>query len=145
MSTLKAREARFPQPSARLGASQTHLCHQPLSAEVDVGQRERDERARGVLGQPAVAHLGKAPQPLDHAEHVLDARTDARLAAVLRPCGLIDFALPAHALVGEVAGPRRFASDQRLLARVGAVAIDALLGAVQQLGQRVLVVTRWPR
>ena len=29
------------------------------------GQPEHGERARGVLGQAAVAHLAESPQPLD--------------------------------------------------------------------------------
>jgi len=47
----KAREGRFARPSGRISASRAHLCHQSPSAEVDVGQRKRGERARGVLGQ----------------------------------------------------------------------------------------------
>ena len=61
---FEAQHARFARPSARIAASRTHLCHQPLSAEVDVGQRQRGERARGVLGQPAVAHLGNPSSTL---------------------------------------------------------------------------------
>src|SRR5690606_37656848 len=99
---LKARKARFARLSARMAASRTHLCHQWSSTQVDVGQRQRRERARGVLGQAAVAHLGEAPQALDYAEHVLDASANARLVAVLLPRGLVHIASPAHTLVGEV-------------------------------------------
>ena len=73
---LKVRGASFACSLPRISASRTHLCHQPLSAEIDVGQRQRGEGSRGVLDQPAVAHLGKAPQPLDDAEDMLDAGTD---------------------------------------------------------------------
>lgn len=111
--------------SARVARSRTHLCHQARSTEVDVGQRKRGERTRGVLSQAAVTHLAKPPQALDHAEHALDPNADARLAAVLRSRGFVDFALPvAHALVGGVLGPRRLAGDQLLLAGIRLVASE---------------------
>src|ERR1700746_3799844 len=43
-----------------------------------VGEGEHGLRPRQVLGQAAIAHLGEAPQLLDHAEGVLAAGTGAR-------------------------------------------------------------------
>jgi len=45
---------------------------------VAVGQCEHGLRPRQVLGQAAIAHLGEAPQLLDHAEGVLAAGARAR-------------------------------------------------------------------
>jgi len=71
---------------------------------------------------------------------VLDPSAHLGSVPVLRAQGLVDLAVPAHALVGEVARLWRLGLDQRLLTGVGAVAVDAALVAMQQLGQRVLVV-----
>jgi len=80
--------------SARAARSWTHRCHQSSSTKVNVGQRKGGERARGVLGQAALANLAEAPQALDHAQHMLGTCADARRAAVLLTRGLVNFALP---------------------------------------------------
>src|SRR5262249_60725988 len=55
------------------------LWRQQLAADqVEVCQRKQTEGARQVLGDPAVAHLGEAPQALDHVERVLAACPGAR-------------------------------------------------------------------
>lgn len=136
---FKALEGRLRRHSRRIAASRTHLCHQRSSAEEDIGQRKGSKRPRGILGQPAVAHLAKAPQALDHAKHVFDPGTHPRLVAVLRPSGLIDLTLPANPLIGEVLGLWRLADNQLFLAGVGAVAVDTPLGSMEQIGQRMLV------
>jgi hypothetical protein len=46
-----------------------------MARQVDVRQRRCRERAAGIPGQAAIAHLGKTPQSLDHCKHMLDART----------------------------------------------------------------------
>src|SRR5258705_11455765 len=47
---------------------------QQLAAdEVEIGEREQAEGARQVLGDAAIADLGKPPQPLHHVERVLAA------------------------------------------------------------------------
>src|SRR5882672_1306129 len=47
---------------------------QQLAAdEVEIGEREQAEGARQVLGDAAIADLGKPPQPLHHVEGVLAA------------------------------------------------------------------------
>ena len=52
---------------------------------VKVGQGEHGLRPRQVLGQAAIAHLGEAPQLLDHAESVLaEARVRERARLIMR-------------------------------------------------------------
>ena len=48
--------------------------HQPPSRQVQVGQGKHRQCPGGVLVQPAVAHLGEAPQVLDHVEGMLATR-----------------------------------------------------------------------
>jgi hypothetical protein len=76
----------------------------------------------------------------DHGENMFHAGAHLDLVAILRALGFVDFRAAAHVPVGKVLGLRRFGLDQRLLAGVGAVAVNAPLAAVQQLRQRVLVV-----
>jgi hypothetical protein len=68
---------------ARLLASWTHLCHEPLATEINVGQRQDRERTRCVLVQAPVAHLAESPQPLDHAKDVFHPSTNLGLVAIL--------------------------------------------------------------
>lgn len=131
----------FRGPLGPMPPSWAHLCHQPLSAEVNVGQCQGRECACGLLGQAAVAHLAKAPQPLDHAEHVLHPRAHARLVAILGLQGLVVDAVAPRALVGEVPGLGRLAFDQFLLAGIGRVTVYALLVAMEQTRQRGLSCT----
>jgi hypothetical protein len=49
-------------PFVRIAPFWAHLCHQPFSAEVGVGQRQCSEGPRGILFQPAVAHHAKSSQ-----------------------------------------------------------------------------------
>ena len=111
--------ACFAALSPRIAPSWTHLCHQPFSAEVEVGQRQRSEGPRGILFQPAVAHLAKTPQALDYAENMLHPRPNAGLVAVLAAGFFIDDSVASTALVGEVFGLGCFAVDQILLAGIG--------------------------
>src|SRR5438105_2200152 len=53
--------------------------YQLPSRHPQVRQREQRDELRRVLRQAAVAHLGEAELPLDHAEGVLDLRADAGL------------------------------------------------------------------
>lgn len=66
----------------RFRAQRTNLsfqCHQARPDRPQVRQREQCLQLRRVLEQSAVAHLGVAELPFDHAERVLDLRTDAGL------------------------------------------------------------------
>lgn len=53
-----------------------------LPRQVDVGETQHHERTRGVLRQASVAHLGKAPEPLDHGEDMFDPGEDFGLVVV---------------------------------------------------------------
>src|SRR3989337_1918407 len=55
---------------------------QSPSHEIQIRQSERGKGAHRVLVQPAVAHLGKAPQTLDDVEGKLAEGTLAGAAAV---------------------------------------------------------------
>lgn len=84
----------LPRRVARAGVSptfrscRTHLWRQRSSPFDEIGQRQHGEGAIGVLGQAAIANLGKASQALDDQERVFDLRADARLAAIGLPVGL---------------------------------------------------------
>ena len=110
-------------PISRLRA---HLCHRPLPAQEDVGQRQGNERPHRILLQPHIAHLVKAPQPLEHTKDRLDAGTTLGPITVLSPLYRVnDATSAARALIGEIFGAGCLAGDQRLLAGIGRVAIDA--------------------
>src|SRR6516225_7884689 len=62
------------------------LRRQQLAADlIEVRQREETEGARQVLGDPAVADLGEAPQTLDDMERVLTACPGARPRPIDHP------------------------------------------------------------
>ncbi len=88
-------EAHSSGGSTRFPPSWTHLCHESVARQVNVGQRQCRERTRRVLFQPTLSNLAKSPQPLDHSKHVFDPRPDARLVAVL---DLLNFVHDAVAL-----------------------------------------------
>src|ERR1700688_816737 len=73
------RPLRAPLQATRRPRGQQSVPH-----PIEVRQGEEREGPRGVLCQPAVAHLGKTPQLLDHQEGVLPARPDARARAIDR-------------------------------------------------------------
>ncbi len=58
------------------------MSHQPLSAEVDVGQRKGCKCASCIFCQSAIANLAKSPQTHDHPENVLHPCTNFGLVAV---------------------------------------------------------------
>lgn len=58
------------------------LRRQFVAYQIQVGERERRLRTRGVLRQPPVANLRKGPQALHDVEDVLDARPHPRPRAV---------------------------------------------------------------
>src|SRR6187549_975170 len=131
--TVSGRAGGF-SPASR--ASWAQPCIQYPAGKVDIGQPERNERARGVLGQAAVTHLLKTPQPLDDSEDVLDPGAHPRLHAVDHALKLLGHAALANLLVGPVRCSWRLRMDQVLLRGVCAIAIDPILSAMQQIGQR---------
>ncbi len=50
--------------------------------QIQIREREGGIQSRGVLRQSAVANLVKAPQALDHVEHMLDTGPGGRAATV---------------------------------------------------------------
>ncbi|MGF6666282.1 hypothetical protein QF000_008015 [Paraburkholderia atlantica] len=116
------------------------LSRKSASRQVKVCQGECNEGAIGVLRQTSIAHFRETPQPFDHGEHMFDAGADLRLVAVLAARHVINAVFATRSLIREVASLRGFAADQRFLACIRAVAIDALLLPMQKLWQWVLVV-----
>ena len=69
-------------------AMQAHSFIEEAPRQVDVGQPKANKCLRCILGQPPVAGLVEAPQPLDHCKDVLHLRAHTRLAAVDQPRNL---------------------------------------------------------
>jgi hypothetical protein len=80
-------EVRPPSGGLRLLCAHTP----PTSPSQDAGEhvqaREaaRDQEPVGILCQPAVAHVGKAEDPLDHQKDMFDLGADLGFRPVLRP------------------------------------------------------------
>src|SRR6185437_17175404 len=127
----------FARCSCELWAYQ---CRRSSRGEVQVDHRQSCEGPVCVLGQAPVADLGEAPQALEHEKRVLDPGSGAALRSVPESFGFVNAIGEAHTPVGEVSGLRRSRLDDGGAALVAAVAIDPLLGSVQQVRQRVLVV-----
>src|SRR6185312_5125737 len=117
----------------------TDCSQQTISDKKNVGQRRRHQDAIAVLRQAAVAHLGEAEDPLDHSNRMLDACTNARLAAALRLDRLIQVVLPLALPVGAVLGLRRLGTNNIALALVRMVAIAARILPAQKLPQQLAV------
>ena len=110
---------------------------QSSSEQIQVREREGREQPRGVLRQAAVAHLGEAPQALDHMEGVLARarprdrnrlmRADARSADALGP-----------AAVDSVADAARFSALPMRFAPVRLIPEHLPSCTMQQLGHWVM-------
>src|SRR5664280_3181109 len=106
----------------------THPSCQRSSPLEDVEHRQQGECPVGILGQAAIAHLGKAPETLEDQEGVFNLSTHTGLAPI---CGLIGIAqrtIPVSAPVGKVLGLRRqfLKPFPLLLAAIRAVAVEAV-------------------
>ena len=66
------------QDTLRTGREQT------MTKLVEISQGKHGLRSRQVLGQPAVPHLGEAPQLFEHAEGVLTAGAGPQRARLIR-------------------------------------------------------------
>src|SRR6185437_9062095 len=75
---------------------------------VEIGQGEHGLRPRQVLGQTPIAHLGEAPQLLDHPEGVFTAGTGARARPIDPPPALAQRPLGGRPPIYPVAYPPRF-------------------------------------
>ena len=72
------------------------------SAQVKIGQRQGREGPAGILFQAAVADFGETPQALDHGKDMFDPGTDLRFVSVLPALHLVNLAVLAGTLIGEV-------------------------------------------
>src|SRR5438067_5704641 len=82
MSSWTRSTRYFRAADLAFGALQTDSSppsYQLPSRHPQVRQREQRDELRRVLRQAAVAHVGEAKLPRDHAERVLDLRADAGL------------------------------------------------------------------
>ena len=75
---------------------------QSSSRQIQIGQRTQHKQGMGILGQAAVADLGKAKHTLDHGKHMLHLGPDFRLGAVARLGRLIQRTVAPAFLMGEV-------------------------------------------
>ena len=89
-SAIRRFPGHFQPDSGHPGGLQAHSClrrHQTAPRHPQVGQRKQRVQLRGVLLQPAVAHLDVPELALDHPERMLDLRPNAGLDAFLASCG----------------------------------------------------------
>ena len=115
-------------------SSWTHLCHQTLACEVNVGQCQCGECSRGVLLQTTVAHFAKAhsrlttPKTCSTRERMRDLlRFFARTASSMIPAKRLRWLVKSLRL-------RRLAGNQNPSGwHRGRVAIDAPLVSMQQV------------
>src|SRR5688572_14401760 len=97
--------------------------HQSTPHEIEVGESEHAIGLGQILGDAAIAHLGEAPQALDHIEGVLDAGADARARAIDEPLRGGDAVSPLAATVHPVTDAGLAAQVAVFLAPVGAVTV----------------------
>jgi hypothetical protein len=118
-----------------------HLRRELPTEQVEIGQGEGREEAGGVLGQPAVAHLREAPEPLHHVKRVLAAGPRLRalpVGASLRGGQRPLVRAAAVDAVPDAVGGGALAVK---LAPIRLVGVECLLLAVQELRQA----RDWPR
>jgi hypothetical protein len=116
-----------------IGPLWAHLSRQPTTRQVEVGQRQRREGTVGILDQPPIAHLGKAPQSLDYRKHMFDLRPHFLLGAVLCPPDFVGRLVlaAAYPFVGEVFCLWRLGANLRYLSLIGVVAIHPFFVPMQ--------------
>ena len=78
---------------------------EPVADLVKVSERKHDVRSGQVLGQAPIAHLGEAPQLLDHPKRVLAARSGPRPRPVDQAPALAQQALRGGTPIDSVAHP----------------------------------------
>src|SRR5215813_8959088 len=109
------------------------------ACDKQIGQRAGDNEAMSVLSEPAVAHFGKAEDPLDDTDRMLDFGAHLRFGPVFRALALVHDTAMAIAAVDEVLRARCVLADHRPLAAIGLVAPHAGFVPVQQIGQHLTV------
>src|ERR1700728_4143973 len=108
---------------------------QSASDHIQVRQGEHGEQSRRVLRQAPIAHFGKAPKTLDHAEGMLAPSPGGRAQAVEAALVLAQGFGGAGAAVHAVADAALASGHPMKLAPVGLIPIQFTLLPVQQLGQ----------
>jgi len=111
-----------------------------LACDEEIRQRAGDDEPVRVLGEAAVAHLGEAENPFDHADGMLDLGADPRLPTIRRALRAAQRSITPGFAMGKVARVRSAGVQHGALSRVGRVAPHAPLTTVQQLGQCLAVV-----
>src|SRR5690242_14832426 len=99
---------------------------------VEIGQSEHGLRPRQVLGQTPIAHLGEAPQLLDHPEGVFAAGASARARPIDSAPALTQRPLGGGPAIYPVAYPPRFKKLSVVFFPVGLIAKQLTLLPVQQ-------------
>ena len=118
-----------------------HSCER-LSPLVDIEHRQHGKSSISILRQATIANLGKAPEPLECKEGMLDLGSDTGLTPVRGFVSLGQGSILIGPFVGEVVRLRRKGLESLPLrpASVGAVAIQAGFLAMQQIRYFVAVV-----
>ena len=102
---------------------------------VEIGQSEHGLRPHQVLGQAPIAHLGEAPQLLDHPEGVFTTGPGARARPIDPPPALTQRPLGGRPAIYPVAYPPRFKKLPVVFFPVGLIAKQLTLLPVQQFRQ----------
>src|ERR1700722_940088 len=102
---------------------------------VKVGEGEHGLRPRQILGQAAIAHLGEAPQLLDHAEGVFAAGASARTRPIDHAPALAQWPPGSGPPVDPITYSARLKELAVVFFPVGLIAEDLALLSVQKLRQ----------
>jgi hypothetical protein len=94
-------------PDQRQISDVLSLCgsQQQPSRQVQIGQATGHKNPVGILVQPAVTHLAKTEDSLDHQERMFHLRSHLRLGPVLRSICIRQWARAVTFLIGKVLGP----------------------------------------
>ena len=132
------RMARLTRPA---GSAGTRLLwrQQSSSQQIQVGQREGGEQPRGVLGQAAVAHLGEAPQALDHVKCMFHAGPGRGATTVDEPLIVVQRSTRGTP-IDSVANAGGLGALPVRLVPISLIAKHLAFLAVQQLGDLRAVV-----
>src|SRR5262249_22170495 len=127
-------------PALACSSNVTRLSSQQIpSRQIDVGQGGSHEQAVGVLGQTAIAYLGKAKDALDDPDDMFDLGAHPRLGLVLAPLDWVNDTTLSVTAIDEVASARRARSDHLAFAAIRLVTPNPCLVAMQQHRQQCAV------
>src|ERR1700676_2829484 len=119
--------------SGRLTRARLPRWEQATSDHVQIGQGKGCKKSGSVLRQPAIAHLGKAPQVLDHMKGVLTASAGRRAQPIQLSLVGTEYCASTGAAVHPVPYPVLSGSQTVQLAPVGLVSIQRPFLTMQQL------------